>query len=169
MLCTYLPSPVWLFVTPMDCSLPGYSVRGDSPGNNTGLGCHTFLQGIFLTQGSNSGLPHCILSKPPGKLKNTGVGSHPFSRVSSWPWNWTRVSCIIGGFFTTWTMGEALKQIQLPYLRFSSVQSLSHVQLFATPWTAAHQASLSITNSWSLPKPRSIRWLHQLNGAEAFV
>ena len=33
-----------------------------------------------------------------------------------------------------------------------SVHSLSCVQLFATPWTAAHQASLSITNSWSLPK-----------------
>ena len=33
---------------------------------------------------------------------------------------------------------------------FSSVQLLSHVQLFATPWTAACQASLSITNSWSL-------------------
>ena len=32
----------------------------------------------------------------------------------------------------------------------TSVQSLSHVQLFATPWTAAHQAYLSITNSWSL-------------------
>ena len=39
---------------------------------------------------------------------------------------------------------------------FSSVQSLSRVQLFATPWTAAHQASLSITNSWSLPKLMSI-------------
>ena len=36
--------------------------------------------------------------------------------------------------------------------RFSSVQSLSHVWLFATPWTAAHQASLSITNSRSLLK-----------------
>ena len=35
---------------------------------------------------------------------------------------------------------------------FSSVQSLSHVWLFVTPWTAAQQASLSITNSWSLPK-----------------
>ena len=38
----------------------------------------------------------------------------------------------------------------------SSVQSLGHVQLFATPWTAAHQASLSMTNSRSLPKPMSI-------------
>ena len=37
-----------------------------------------------------------------------------------------------------------------------SVQSLSHVQLFATPWTAAHQASLSITNSQSLLKLMSI-------------
>ena len=33
-----------------------------------------------------------------------------------------------------------------------SIQSLSHVQIFVTPWTAAHQASLSITNSWSPPK-----------------
>ena len=37
-------------------------------------------------------------------------------------------------------------------IQFSSVQWLSHVQLFATPWTAAPQASLSITNSWSLLK-----------------
>ena len=40
--------------------------------------------------------------------------------------------------------------------RFSSVQSLSCVRLFVTPWTAAHQASLSITNSQSLPKLMSI-------------
>ena len=41
-------------------------------------------------------------------------------------------------------------------LGFSSVQLLSRVQLFATPWSAAHQASLSITNSRSLPKLMSI-------------
>ena len=40
--------------------------------------------------------------------------------------------------------------------QFSSVQLLSHVQLLATAWTAARQASLSITNSRSLPKPMSI-------------
>ena len=34
-------------------------------------------------------------------------------------------------------------------IQFSSVQSLSRVRLFATPWIAARQASLSITNSWS--------------------
>ena len=39
-----------------------------------------------------------------------------------------------------------------PSHQLSSVQLLSHVQLFATTWTAAHQASLSTTNSWSLLK-----------------
>ena len=41
--------------------------------------------------------------------------------------------------------------------QFSSVQSLSCFRLFVTPWTAAHQASLSITNSWSLLKLMSIK------------
>ena len=40
--------------------------------------------------------------------------------------------------------------------QFSSIQTLSHVQLFATPWTAAHQASLSLTNSWNLLRIMSI-------------
>ena len=35
---------------PMDCSLPGSSVHGDSPDKNTGVGCHVLLQGIFPTQ-----------------------------------------------------------------------------------------------------------------------
>ena len=42
------------------------------------------------------------------------------------------------------------------WIQFSSVQSLSRVRLFATPWTVAFQASLSITNSQSLPKLMSI-------------
>ena len=53
----------WVLVTqscpalcnPMDCSPPGSSVHGDSPGKNS----HALLQGIFLTQGLNLGLPHC--------------------------------------------------------------------------------------------------------------
>ena len=48
-------------------------------------------------------------------------------------------------------MGQRTKQTFLQRRhQFSSVQSLSHVRLSATPWIAAHQASLSITNSWSL-------------------
>ena len=44
---------------PMDYSLPGFSVHGDSPGKGTGVGCHALLQGIFLTQELNWGLLHC--------------------------------------------------------------------------------------------------------------
>ena len=51
----------------------------DSPGKNTGVGCHFLLQGIFPTQGSKPGLPHLqedsLPAEPPGKPKNTGVGS----------------------------------------------------------------------------------------------
>ena len=46
---------------------------------------------------------------------------------------------------------------------FSSVQSLSRVRLFVTPWTAARQAPLSITNSWSLLKLMSIKSVMPFN------
>ena len=42
----------------MDCSPPGSSVHEDSPGKNTGVGCHSLLQGIILTWGSNPRLLH---------------------------------------------------------------------------------------------------------------
>ena len=48
-------------------------------------------------------------------------------------------------------------------VQFSSFQSLSHVQLFRTPWTAAHHASLSITNSWNLLKLMSIELMMPSN------
>ena len=44
---------------PLDCSPPGSSVHGDSPGQNSGVGCHFLLQGIVPTQGWNPGLLHC--------------------------------------------------------------------------------------------------------------
>ena len=47
------------FCDPTDCSLPGSSIHGDSPGKNTGVVCHDLLQGIFPTQGLNPGIPCC--------------------------------------------------------------------------------------------------------------
>ena len=44
---------------PMDCSPPGSFLCGDSPDKNTEVGCHSLLQGIFPTQGSNPGFLHC--------------------------------------------------------------------------------------------------------------
>ena len=47
------------FCDPMEYSPPGSSVHGDSPGKNTGMGCHALLQGVFPTEGLNAGLPRC--------------------------------------------------------------------------------------------------------------
>ena len=63
----------------MDCSLPGSSVQGDSPGKNTRMGCHALLQGTFPIQGLNPVLPtlqtDSVSSESLGKPMNTGVGS----------------------------------------------------------------------------------------------
>ena len=88
----------------MDCSLPGSSVHGDSPGKNTGVDCHALLQGIFPTQGSNPVLPYCIwiiyhLSHQ-GSPRILEWIAYPFFRGSSQARGWTRFSCIAGGFFT---------------------------------------------------------------------
>ena len=84
----------------MDCCLPGSSVHGDSPGKNTGLGCHALLQGIFPTQGSNLGLLHwhmdSLPSEPPGKSLYTEVGSLSLLRGSSRLRNQTGVSFFAG-------------------------------------------------------------------------
>ena len=53
--------------------------------------------------------------------------------------------------------------VQFGSVKFSSVQLLSCTWLFATPWTTAHQASLSITKSWSLPKLMSIQLVMSSN------
>ena len=80
---------------PVDCSPPGFSVHGDSPGKNTRVDCHALLQGIFPTQGSNPVLLHCrwILYQ----LSHKGIPrilewvAYPFSRGSSWSRNRTGV------------------------------------------------------------------------------
>ena len=56
-----------------------------------------------------------------------------------------------------------LMSLFITSVQFSSVQSFSRVRLFETLWTTAHQASLSITNSRSSPKPRSIESLMPSN------
>ena len=59
--CSVMSDSLWprgTLCDPMDHSLPGFSVRGVSPGKSTGVGCHA-LQRIFPTQGSNPGLSKC--------------------------------------------------------------------------------------------------------------
>ena len=97
----------------MDCSLPGSSVHGDSPGKNTDMGCHALLQGIFPNQGSNPGLPHCrwILSCliHQGSSRIPEWIAYAFYRGSFSPRNQTSVSCIAGRFFTSWATREAYR------------------------------------------------------------
>ena len=96
----------------MDCGPPGSSVHGDSPGKNTGVGCHALFQGIFPTQGLNPGLPHCrrILYQlsHQGSPRILKWVPYPFSSGSSWPRNRSRGSYIAGRFFTSWAPGEVL-------------------------------------------------------------
>ena len=77
-------------------------------GPNTRVCSLSLFQGIFPTQGSNPGLPHCrwILYQlsykgSPGILEWV---AYPFSGGSSWPRNQTGVSCIAGRFFTNWAI-----------------------------------------------------------------
>ena len=98
---------LWLFVTPWTIYSPWNSL-----GQNTGVGSLSLSQGIFPTSGSSPGLPHCrqILYQLShrGSPRILEWVAYPFSMGSSWPRNWTRVSCIAGGFLTNWAMREAL-------------------------------------------------------------
>ena len=94
----------------------------NSPGQNTGVGSLSPLQGILPTQGSNPGLPHCrwILYQlsHKGSLRILEWAACSFSSGSSWPRNGTGVSCIAGRFFTNWGMREAL--LNLAGLQFKN-------------------------------------------------
>ena len=86
-------SRVWLFVTPWTIQFR----------QNTGVGCHSLLQGIFPTQGSNPGLLHCrwVLYQL-GSPRILEWVAYPFSSGSSWPRNQTEVSCFAGRFRYPW-------------------------------------------------------------------
>ena len=77
---------------------------------------------------------------------------------SIWKCNplYLRIIHMINLIFKTFILYTNIYFVVLQFLQFSSIQSLSCVWLFVTPWTAACQASLFITNSWSLLKLMSI-------------
>ena len=83
----------------------------NSPGQNTGVGSFSLLQGIFPTQGSNLGLPHCRcilyqLSHEGGPRILEWV-AYSFSSRPSQPRSLTRVSCIAGRYFTSWASKDS--------------------------------------------------------------
>ena len=122
----------------MDCNPPGFSVHGILQARILEWLAIPFFRGSSLTRESNTGLLHCrqilqCLSHQGSAALELGTHNSPWSTVP------------------TQLPLEAFVLIQ-----FSSVQSLSRVWLFETPWIAARQASLSITNSQNLLKLMSI-------------
>ena len=104
-LCLVTQSFPTLF-DPTGYSPSGSSVHGDSPGKNTRVGCHALLQGIFQTQGLNLDLLHWrqilyhLIHLESPRILAWVV--YPFLRGFSQSRKWTGVSCIAGGFFTSW-------------------------------------------------------------------
>ena len=96
-------SCVWLFAA-------SWNSPWNSPGQNTGVGSLSLLQGIFPTQGPNPGLPHCrqILYQlsHQGSPRILEWVAYAFSSGASRPRNLTGVSCSAGRFFTSWTTRE---------------------------------------------------------------
>ena len=105
------------FFDPMDSS------PWNSPGQNTRAGSLSLLQGIFPTQGLNPGLPRgrWILYQPnhQGSPRILGWVAYSFSSGSSQCRNRTGVSCIAGGFFTSWDTRESLIPLQKPNLQIT--------------------------------------------------
>ena len=83
----------------------------------------------------------------PGLGRSLEKGKATHSSILAWRILWT----------SPWVTKSRTRLSDFPFIfTYGSVQLLSRVRLFATPGTAAHQASLSITNSWSLLKLLSI-------------
>ena len=82
-------NPVRLFVTPMDC---GVFCPWDSPGKNIGVGCHSLLQRIFLTQGLKLGLLHCRQILYHLSQRNEFVLTSSIGRI--WTPFWPLVICV---------------------------------------------------------------------------
>ena len=111
------PFYTWYWSESESCSVVSYSLRAhglyspwNSPGQNAGVGTLSLCQGIFPTQGSNPGLPHCrqILYQlsHKGSPRILEWIAYPFTSWSSQPRDRTQVSHIAGRFFTNWAIRE---------------------------------------------------------------
>ena len=101
---------------------------------NTGVGSCSLLQGIFPTQGSNPGLLHC--RKILYQLSHKGSPrilewvTYPFFRGSSWPRNQPGVPCIAGRFFTNWANRDVIFPCALIIWKMMPKGPASAYQLF---------------------------------------
>ena len=156
---------------PKDCSPPGSSVLGDSPGKNTEVGCHALLQEIFPTQGLNPGLLHCrwipYLLSHQGIPKKAECWRTDTFELWSWrrllrvPWTWNRSNQSI------------LKEITPKYSLEGLLLKLK-LQYFAHLMQRANSLEKTLKiegKDWRREEKRTtedevVEWHHQLHGHE---
>ena len=135
----------------------------DFPGKSTGVGCHCLLRCITriakikLQRQRTASVDEDVKEL---KLSHTGGKNVKQSVLKNSPYSCPQeiYNLVWGESGDTKIVFEVIPSDKLDILdQLSSVQLLSRVRLFATPWTAAPQASLSITNSQSLLKLMSIK------------
>ena len=159
----------------MSNSLRPHGLYGpwNSPGQNTGVGSLSLLQGIFATQGSNTGLLHCrqIL------YQLSYQGSPRITKSPSLSRNYAcllSIVLLVNRVELAFQCIEQIKKFEIditivrPLLLLLLLSRFSRVRLLANPWTAAHQAPLPMGFSrqeyWSgLPLPSPIRPLQPPN------
>ena len=140
---------------PTLCDPQDYISPCNSPGQNIGVGNLSLLQGIFPTKRSNPDLPHCrqILYQlsHQGSPRILVWVAYPISSGSSWPRNWTGVSCIAGGFFTNWAIRETLRKFSLWMIDspfnlgiLHPTCIFAHFQLFVFTWTLPGEGSTPV-------------------------
>ena len=123
----------------------------NSLGQNTGVDSLSLLQGIFPTQGSNPGLPHCrqILYQlsHKGSPRTPEWIAYPFSRGSSRLRNRTGFYCIPGGFLTNWAIREAQSESESRSVVSDSLRLHGLSMEFSRPeyWTG-----------WPFPSPEDL-------------
>ena len=148
----------------MDCIHSGSSVLGDSLGKNTGVGCHALLQGIFPIQGSNPSLLY-LLHWQVGYLPPEPPGKPNIPLINAYLPFWQSETVFVNEINTYFLSFSILKLHWLVDTNvFSSVQSLSRVWLFVTPWTTACQAPCTSPAPGVHPNPSPLsRWCHPLS------
>ena len=133
----------------MDCS------PWNSSGQNTGVGTCSLLQGIFPTQESNPGLPHCrqvvYQLSCKGSPKILEWVAYPFSSRSSQPRRWTGISCITGRFLNDWAIRNAKTLFSISSGSFKEIKRglhfpLSESEYQGTYWPSRFQLKSPLMN-----------------------
>ena len=123
----------------------------NSPGQNTGVGSLSLLQGIFPTQS-----PALQVDSLPAEPQGSKWVAYSFTNGSSWPSNWTGVSCIAGGFFTNWVIRELINEIH--FLSLLLPRPRGEVVMVQV----SRGGSISLTGNWCMWGHRELKiWLHR--------